>query len=421
MPSTAVPASSKDLGPGFRPLAVANLAAQTAEQLALAATPLLAVLLLGARPAEVGLIAAAQTLPFLLLALPMGVLADRHRRQRVLLACEGLRVAALVALLGLLASGQVSVVALALLGALGAVGTVGFSVAAPALVPALVAREALPLANARLELARGLAFTAGPALGGVLVGALGGGAVFGIATALSALAVLALLRLRAPEPAVLRAPGPGVPLRELADAAAFVWRHPQLRPVLWTALGWNLAWFVLHAALVPHAVRSLGLTAQGVGAVLAVYGVGALAGALLAPRVVHALGFALALRIGPWLSLVAATAMAGTLLWPTPWLAALAMGLFGFGPTIWVVTSTTLRQAVTPPALLARVGAVFLTVNAGARPLGAGLAAALAAWLSMQGRPPAWAEAACLLLALLGFAVQAVTILGCVPDQPRRA
>src|SRR5215217_6060176 len=58
----------------FRRLAWSNLAAQSAEQIGLAAAPLVAVLMLGAGAGEAGLLQMAQTLPFLLLALPAGVL-----------------------------------------------------------------------------------------------------------------------------------------------------------------------------------------------------------------------------------------------------------------------------------------------------------------------------------------------------------
>jgi MFS family permease len=66
--------------PAFTRLAWSNLAAQSAEQLALAAVPMVAVLSLGAGAAQTGLLSAAQTLPFLLLSIPAGLLADRHSR-----------------------------------------------------------------------------------------------------------------------------------------------------------------------------------------------------------------------------------------------------------------------------------------------------------------------------------------------------
>src|SRR5215212_5565198 len=157
------------LPPAFRRLAWSNLAAQSAEQVGLAAAPLVALLMLGAGAGEAGLLQMAQTLPFLLLALPAGVLADRTSRRRLMVGAEGLRLAALLGILAVASLGGLSLPLLALLGFLGAAGTVAYSVAAPSLVPALVPGEALSAANGRLELARSVAFTAGPALAGGLV------------------------------------------------------------------------------------------------------------------------------------------------------------------------------------------------------------------------------------------------------------
>ncbi|WP_412103123.1 MFS transporter [Polaromonas sp. SM01] len=113
----------------------ANLAAQSAEQLSLAAVPIVAVLLLGAGPGEIGLLATAQTLPFLLLSIPLGLLANRTSRRRLMVWAEALRTLALLGLLAAVVSDRLSIEWLAALGFMGAVGTVGFSVAAPALVP----------------------------------------------------------------------------------------------------------------------------------------------------------------------------------------------------------------------------------------------------------------------------------------------
>ncbi|HUN48820.1 MAG TPA: MFS transporter, partial [Stellaceae bacterium] len=82
----------------FHRLAWSNLAAQSAEQIGLAAAPMVAVLSLGAGPGETGLLAAAQTLPFLLLSIPAGVLADRTPRRRLMALAEAARMVALFAL-----------------------------------------------------------------------------------------------------------------------------------------------------------------------------------------------------------------------------------------------------------------------------------------------------------------------------------
>ena len=383
----------------FAALAGANLAAQSAEQLSLAAVPLVAVLLLGAGPGEIGLLAALQTLPFLLLSLPLGWMSDRLPRRRLMVGAELLRAASLLGLLAIVATGRLSIGGLAVLGFIGAVGTVAFSVAAPALVPALVPRAALAQANGRLELARSAAYAGGPALGGSLVAWAGASAAFVLATVLSIAAIALLWRLVEPP----RAPrAPRHPLREVQDGAVFVWRDPMLRPLLLTAVAWNIAWFVLQSVYVPYAIRVLGLGAGVVGVTLGAFGAGMVVGALLAPRLVRAMPFGRAIQLGPVVSVVAAVAMVATLFVPSAWVAGLSFFLFGAGPVVWTITSTTLRQTLTPSAMLGRVGALFLTVNAGARPVGAALGGLVGA---------RWGEAACLWLALAGFMLQALLIV----------
>jgi predicted MFS family arabinose efflux permease len=390
---------SPSLPRSFAALTGANLAAQSAEQLSLAAVPLVAVLLLGAGPGEIGLLAALQTLPFLLLSLPLGWMADRLPRRRLMVGAELLRAASLLGLLAAVATGRLSVGGLAVLGFIGAVGTVAFSVAAPALVPALVPRAALAQANGRLELARSAAYAGGPAIGGALVAWAGASAAFVLATVLSLAAVALLWRLVEPPMAPRAARHP---LREVQDGAVFVWRDPMLRPMLLTAVAWNIAWFVLQAAYVPYAVRVLGLGAGVVGVTLGAFGAGMVVGALLAPRLVRAMPFGRAIQLGPVVSVAAAATMVATLFVPSAWVAGLSFLLFGAGPIVWTITSTTLRQSLTPAAMLGRVGALFLTVNAGARPIGAALGGLVGA---------RWGEAACLWLALAGFVLQALLIV----------
>lgn len=382
----------------FTALAWSNLAAQSAEQLSLAAVPIVAVMALNAGPGEVGLLATAQTLPFLLLSIPLGLLADRGSRKRLMVLAELVRALSLLAILAVFVTGTATLGLLAVLGFIGAVGTVGYSVAAPALLPSLVSGDALARANGRLELARSAAYAAGPALAGALVSWLGASSAFVLAAILSGAAVALLVRLF--EPA--RTAGPvRHPWVDLKEGAALIWHHRLLRPILYTSIAWNIAWFVLQAAYVPYAMRALGMDASAVGLTLATYGIGMILGALLAPRIVGALPFGQSILLGPFFSVLAMATMVSTLLWPHAWLAGLSFFLFGVGPIIWTITSMTLRQTVTPSAMLGRVSALFLTVNMGARPLGATLGGLVGS---------AWGESACLVLALAGFVVQAVVI-----------
>jgi MFS family permease len=182
----------------FNRLAWSNLAAQSAEQVALAAAPIVAVLLLGAGEGQTGALQTALTLPFVLFALPAGLLADRVSRRRLMAGAEALRALALFGILAAIGLGLLSLPLLGLLGFVAVCGTVVYSVAAPALVPSLVAPRQLPAANARIELARTVAFAGGPALGGALVGSIGAGPAFGVAAVLSAAAVVLLSGLAEP-------------------------------------------------------------------------------------------------------------------------------------------------------------------------------------------------------------------------------
>ncbi|WP_054422388.1 MFS transporter [Achromobacter kerstersii] len=378
----------------FRRLAASNLAAQFSEQMALAAAPLVAVLALDATAAQTGYLQTAQTLPFLLLSLPAGVLADRMSRRALMTAAECVRACSLLALLALLWLGGLSLAWLAALGFLGAVGTVAYNVAAPALVPRLVPARELAGANRWLELARSCAFSAGPAAGGALVGWMGAPTAYVLATTLSLLAAVLLAGL--PQDAPTSTARRDV-LAELRAGAAFVVAHPLLRPVLITAVFFNTAWFVLQAVYVVYAIERLGLSAAGVGINLGVYGAGMLAGALAAPWLARRLSFGAMIALGPLSALVASAILLSTLAYASgPW-AAVGFFLFGAGPILWTITTTTLRQAVTPNALLGRVSAVILTATFGARPVGALIGATLAARVSLD---------ACLWVSTAGFLVQ---------------
>jgi predicted MFS family arabinose efflux permease len=386
------------LPPTFNRLAWSNLAAQSAEQIALAAAPIVAVLLLGVGEGQTGLLQTALTLPFILFAIPAGMMADRISRRWLMAGAEALRATALVGVLALIWLNLLTLPMLALLGFIAVCGTVVYSVAAPSLVPSLVPPQSLPAANARIELARTVAFASGPALGGVLVGWVGAAPAFGFAATLSIIAVVLLAGIF--EPVRQLAPRRH-PLQEIKEGAAFVMHHPLLRPVFITQFIFNTASFLILAVFVPYAVRRLGLSAFGVGTTLSMYGVGMVVGALLATRTMRRLPFGTVIGLGPVTGFVAAMVMALTTLVPTPWLAGLSFFLLGVGPILWVISTTTLRQSVTPPSLLGRVSAINI-MSYGARPLGAGLGALIGGLYDAE---------ACLYLAVAIFGAQAMVIL----------
>jgi len=293
--------------------------------------------------------------------------------------------------------GSLTLPLLAALGLLGACGTVVYGVAAPALMPSLVERNMLPVANGKIELARTAAFAAGPALGGALVGWTGGMTAYGVATALSVLAVVLLSRIG--EPLRIRTDSRR-PLVEIRTGIAFVLGHQLLRPILLTQFVFNTALFVIMAIYAPYAIRQVGLSAAEAGLTLSAFGAGMVIGALIAPRIMNGLPLGTVIAIGPVCGFAAALVMVLTIFLPSGWLAGLSFFLMGAGPIVWVVSTTTLRQTVTPDHLLGRVSAINALAY-GARPVGAGLGAIVGSL---------WGAEACLILAAVGFLAQVAIV-----------
>jgi predicted MFS family arabinose efflux permease len=131
------------------------------------------------------------------------------------------------------------------------------------------------------------------------------------------------------------------------------------------------------------------------------YGVGMVVGALAATGVMRRLSFGVVIGLGPVTGFVAAAVLALTSLVPTAALAGLGFFLLGVGPILWVISTTTLRQSVTPPRLLGRVSAINI-MSYGARPVGAALGALIGGLYGAE---------ACLYLAVAIFGAQALVIL----------
>lgn len=386
-------------GAAFRRFAVSNLCAQAAEQIGLATAPIIAVYLFQATARETAMLQMVQSAPFLLMAIPAGMLADRTSPRAMLIGAELIRSASVSIILLLLFSDTLTLSYLAALGFLGAAGTVGYNVTAPGTTPMLVDRADLPVANSRLELARSVAFTAGPGIAGLFYHATGGAASYAIALVLSSTAagMAATLPLQR-RPAAQRRHV----LHELSEGCRFTFLNPHLRPVLMTAVVFNVSWFILQASFVPFAAQRLNMNAADVGAAMAIYGVGMVCGALITPRLARALPFGMLITVGPIGGLLGAVLMASAIWLPVIALAWAGFFFFGAGPVVWAATTATLRQAVTPASLMGRVSVVVTTCTFGARPIGGFAAAVIAA---------AYGPSACILAAAAGFFVQAAIIL----------
>jgi predicted MFS family arabinose efflux permease len=191
-------------------------------------------------------------------------------------------------------------------------------------------------------------------------------------------------------------------LDSIRDGAAFVAREPILRAIAICAIAWNSAFFALTAVFAPYAAIELGMTIEEIGRAWSIYGIGLLLGSLAAAPMIARLPTNIMFIFGPVTSCIAvAILVAGatrTMTWPV----GLALFCLGFGPMTWLVLQTSVRQIVTPPELLGRVGATITTTIYGVRPLGALLAGAIATSFGVR---------AALWLSVALFCVSCVALL----------
>ncbi|MFL5165096.1 MAG: MFS transporter [Microvirga sp.] len=350
----------------FSRLLAAGGAAHFADQLATAALPLTAVIVLGAGPGTVGTLVALQGLAWLLASLPAGVLVDRVPKGLLIALSQA--VAGLAFAAATVAATAGSGTALAAACFIGASGAVILVLTALALVPALVPAAALAAANARLELVRAVATLAAPVAVGLMADAVTPALGFALAAIASAAAAFIAFGLRAPS-----SPGPArAPLADaIREGARFALRHELLRGIALCAVFWNFAFFALLAVAVPFCLTRVGLDAKGTGLAQGGYGLGLILGAAAAAAIVRRFEPRVILVAGPALSMAAPAllflaARGGGL--PA---AAAAFFFVGFGPMLWLICQTSIRQLVTPPDLIGRVAATIQVAIYGVRPLGA--------------------------------------------------
>ncbi|MFQ1012849.1 MFS transporter [Gilliamella apicola] len=380
-------------------ISYSNLCAQFSEQIIIAVLPIIAVLSMNASAAETAFIQMINTLPFLLLSIPMGVIADRVSRKKLMIIIEIVRATAIFILFYLTFSGSLSINKIALFGFFIAMGTVIYSVASPALVASFVIKEQLINANRSIEIAKSMAFTAGPALGGILASYLSGGLAFILAFLLSIVSAVFLICL--PKEPLIEKSGRNI-IQELCDGLIFLIKNKYLMPITITAFVFNLSQYLLLSIFAYYVINNLSFTSFEVGASLSLIGLGMLIGSFLYKIISKKINFGFQLSLGPISAFMASILMFLTLIYSAKILVFVAFFFFGFGPIIWTISTVSLRQLVTPSNMIAKVSSVIMTVTFGARPLGAAIGVYISANFGVKS---------CILAVLIGFLIQLIIIL----------
>ncbi|RNI23874.1 MFS transporter [Flexivirga caeni] len=334
--------------------------------------PLVALVTLHAAAWQVSLLTAATYTAYAVLALPAGVWLDHRHRRPVVLgadACRAIVIASVpvAAVAGGLTMAQLVMVALAL----GVFG-VFFDVAYQSWLPGIVPPARLVRANGLLAATDAAGRLAGPGIGGALYAAIGGAATLWLDAASFVVAACSTALVKAREHSLPLRPRDRVPLRdELKIGSRWLVRARPLRNLV-AALAWmNLFVAVWLAVEVTFLVRTLHTASGTAGIVLALGSTGGILGGLLSARVADSVGDARALVVcaaiaGPCALIVpSTTAVFG------PW--AMSIGLFGVlaANAMFTTISTSYRQRIVPPHLLARVTSAIRLLTFAVLPLGA--------------------------------------------------
>ena len=366
------------------------------------ALPLTAALLLHATPWEMGVLVALEVLPFGLLGLFAGVWIDRGSKLKIVIASEVGRGAALLIVPLAAFTGWLSMPVLYVAGfAVGAGNAIG-GAAAQVLMAQMVGRDKLIEANAKIVLGENAAQLTGPGIAGWLIQLFT--APFAILIdALSFFGSALLLRgIRADAPTV--GPARQSMWTEIGEGLKLVWHNRVLRSLAWTIAIWQLLHHMQAAVLILFATRELQLSPGMIGGVFVVAGLGCFVAALCAERFGERFGVGPMIVFGfvgtgaAWV-VIALTGGSG---WPAAIKLGAALFVFDFSATLFGIHYMSLRQAITPDALLGRMTATMRFLALVAAPFGALFGGALGEWLGLSGT--------ILLVGVLGLLLSAVAL-----------
>lgn len=370
--------------PDFLKLWAGQAISQFGSQISAVGLQLIAVVMLGASPLQMGLLSGVSAASVLLFGLHAGAWVDRLRRRPILIAADVGRMLLLASVPAAALSHRLSMGHLYVVAALGGVLTVLFDVAYQAYLPALVDRANIMEGNSKLALTESIAGVAGPGLAGVLVGWL----TAPIAILLDALSFLvsavSLALIRKPESQPERVAEPRIG-REILEGLHACWRDPILRAL--AARTGTAAFFLgfIGGLYFLFVVRELGVSIAAVGVIIAVGGVTAILGTLLAERVVRRYGYGrtfIGSAVLTGLASLAIPLARGPVTVCCLYLLASQVGDIGW--PVYNINETTLRQTIAPAHLLGRVTSAAQLLFRGGVPLGSLAGGALAEWIGVR-------------------------------------
>jgi predicted MFS family arabinose efflux permease len=373
----------KRLGSGFRWLLASSWLSNTGDGIAIAAGPLLVASLTD----NAFLIASAamlQWLPPLVFGLGAGALSDRVNRKVIVVTADLLRAAVLVVLSLTIVTGTVSIgLVLATLFVLGTAEVFADNTS-QTLLPMLVHRDDLAIANARL-VAGFITVNqlVGPPIGAALFAA-GRASPFVAQAVLVALGAILVSRIVLPAH-VPDSSGKRAVRHDIAEGIRWVRHHAAVRTLVLTIFTFNITFGAAWSVLVLYATHRLGLGSVGFGLITTVGAAGGLVGTLSYGWIIRRVSLGNIMRIG---LIIETFTHLGLAITTSPWVAMPIFFVFGAHAFIWGTTSITVRQRAVPTALQGRVGSVNTVGVFGGLVIGSGIGGLLAEHIGIAA--PFW-------------------------------
>lgn len=386
IPLLTVPTLLRDRS--FRIVWLVEIIAVSGGHISHLALPIIASTLLHASAYQMGLLIACQALPFALLSLPSGVWVDRMSKVRLLIWTFIGLILALASLPITYWVGKLSMPVIYVVGfAIGCVMTV-FGTAHQVLVTHIVGRSRLVDAYRIIQTSESMIRLAAPGIAGVLIEWLGAPRAVTIEVMVLVFACLLFAQIHEPDSAKGNAVSTGGPsmLSQIKEGLHYCWQDPALRAMAIVAAAWQILFHGFLAMQVLFATRVLHMGAGQIGFVHIAGGIGALVAAVLVKHLNH--------RLGPG-SVMVAGLMLTTLMWiafaviPAPYpynMIGMGAALFFFdlGAVAFFINYISMRQIMTPDALLGRVTATMRWAAVSMAPLGAILTGLLAEWVGLR-------------------------------------
>lgn len=342
----------------------------------------LVVLDLHGSTTQVGWLNSARWLPFLVVGVLVGALVDRRARRPVMITTDLAQAGLLVTIPLLWWVGLLSLpVLLVIVMAYGTAAVIN-GAAAMSFLPRLVQRRHLQRAHARVDGADAVAQSAGPALGGVLVGVLGAPLAVLADAVTYAYSAVTLSRINVREPRPKTDTTARKLIVEIRDGLRWIYQGSGLTTLAVATHGWFVGNAVIGVVAAPYALVTLNLTAFQFGLIGALGGIGAVLGAAVTTRVGQRLGTGRTIIACHLITTTSVAVMVAAAETVGSWTAVVVLGtgvvLYGLAMGMSNSHEMSYRQLLTPDELQARTNTTLRSINRAVMVIVAPLAGRLA-------------------------------------------